>query len=182
MPSPQSLSDDVDVWSVEGRFQHVIYSPKGTVEGMLIDTNDVLTQFVVDGHDAASAALLGTLRTGQRLVVEGTETAPSPKGDAAHTVYRFERLASVDGREPVSSPASTVSEGRVVRLNYARHGEANGVVLDNGDFVHTRPDGFAALGLRLGDDVLVEGDMHPLADGSGRVVEARLVNGRSIEH
>ena len=32
-----------------------------------------------------------------------------------------------------------------MRLNYAKHGAANGVVLDNGDFVHTRPDGFAAL-------------------------------------
>ncbi|WP_256220106.1 MULTISPECIES: hypothetical protein [unclassified Variovorax] len=67
-----------------------------------------------------------------------------------------------------------------MRLNYARHGEANGVVLDTGDFVHTRPDGFERLGLKIGDEVRAEGRAQPLATGEGRVIEAVRVNGRPV--
>jgi len=170
---------DIDIWSVEGRFRHLIYSPKGSIEGVLIDTDGVATQFVFDAHDAQAGQAFASLKTGQRLVIEGTETGPSPKGEAAHTVYGFERLASVDGREP--APASAGASGTVVRFNYARHGEANGVVLDSGDFVHTRPAGLAKLGLRVGDKVEAEGRAHPLTTGSGRVVEATRVNGQAMK-
>lgn len=172
--------DTLDVWSVEGRFQYLLYSPRGGVEGVLIDTDGVATQFVFERHDEGAASVFAGLQVGQALVIEGTEEGPSPKGDAAHTVYRFERLASVDGEPPRHAGAGERIEGTVVRLNYARHGEANGVVLDTGDFVHTRPDGFARLGLKVGDKVLAEGHAQPLATGEGRVVDALRVNGRPV--
>jgi hypothetical protein len=172
--------DTLDVWSVEGRFQHLVYSPRGGVEGVLIDTDGVPTQFVFERHDEGAASAFAGLQVGQALVIEGTEAGPSPKGEAAHTVYRFERLASVDGETPRHAGAGERIDGTVVRLNYARHGEANGVVPDTGDFVHTRPDGFERLGLKIGDAVRAEGRAQPLATGEGRVIEAARVNGRSM--
>ncbi|MGI4778600.1 MAG: hypothetical protein ACRYGA_10870 [Janthinobacterium lividum] len=179
MPHPKP-EHEVDVWSVDGRFQHLIYSPKGAIEGFLIDTDGVTTQFVADLHDLSTLAQLGTLREGQSLTVEGTEAPPSPKGEAAHSLYRFERLAAVDGRK--AQPAHPYAEvaGTVVRFNYAKHGAPNGVVLDTGDFVHTRPGGLEKLGLKVGDEVTAEGAAQPLATGSGRVIEAVSVNGRPV--
>mgnify|MGYP001081880111 CR=1 FL=1 len=176
MPHPH---ETLDVWSVEGRFQHLVYSPKGGIEGVLIDTDGVPTQFVFDRHDEDAASAFAGLQPGQTLVIKGIEEEPSPKGEASHTVYRFERLASVDGQAPTQASIDEGSiDGTVLRLNYARHGEANGVVLDTGDFVHTRPDGFARLGLKIGDKVRVEGPARPLAVGKGRVVEAARINGQ----
>jgi len=178
MPHPH---DTIDIWSVEGRFQHLVYSPKGGIEGVLIDTDGIATQFVFDRHEQAAATAFAGLRPGQALVIEGAEQGPSPKGDAAHSVYQFERLVSVDGRTPQDAPPRKEIAGTVVRLNYARHGEANGVVLDTGDFIHTKPDGFARLGLKVGDTVRAEGRAQPLATGGGHVVEAVRVNGRRVK-
>jgi len=177
-PQPHHAPDD-DVWSVEGRFQHLVYSPKGGVEGLLIDTAGIATQFVVDPHDAASVGQLLDLKAGQALVVEGRKTPPSPKGEGAHVVYRFERLAAVEGKAP-AAPKDAEVRGKVVRFNFAKHGAPNGVVLDSGDFVHTRPDGLAGLGLRIGDAVHAEGAAQPLATGGGRVIEARRINGQPL--
>jgi len=177
MPHPHH---EIDIWSVEGRFQHLLYSPKGAIEGVLLDTDGVSTQFVTEPQDPFVVELFGKLRTGQKVVIEGTEAPPSPKGDAAHTVYRFERLVSVDGHPPKKAAGGEGTRGKVVRFNFAKHGEANGVVLDNGDFVHTRPDGLHALGLKIGDTVEAEGAARPLVAGAGRVIEAHHVNGKPV--
>ncbi|MFE8645852.1 hypothetical protein ACFX58_12285 [Sphingomonas sp. NCPPB 2930] len=177
---PATTSHEIDVWSVEGRFQHLVYSPKGTIEGLLIETDGAPAQFVCDSHDPAATAGLADLKPGQAVVLEGTVAEPSPKGTPAHEVYRLERLVSVDGRPAAPAPTRADVAGTVVRFNYARHGAPNGVVLDSGDFVHTRPDGLERLGLKVGDTVEVEGDARPLAGGAGRVVEARAVNGRPV--
>ena len=80
-PEPSDAPDDeaagtVDVWSVEGVFQQLVYSPKGAIEGVLIDTDGIATQFVTDAHDDATAGLLATLRPGQALVLEGIDAGP----------------------------------------------------------------------------------------------------------
>jgi hypothetical protein len=41
-------------------------------------------------------------------------------------------------------------EGIVKRRSHARLGEANGVDLDSGDFVHMKPDGMKRVGLQIG--------------------------------
>lgn len=69
----------------------------------------------------------------------------------------------------------------MVRFNYALHGEPNGVVLDNGDFVHLRPGGMRASGLEIGDEVRAAGPARALQFGGGRAIEAREVNGKPIE-
>lgn len=163
--------ETIDIWAVEGRFQHLIYSPKGGIEGLLIDTDGVPTQFVVDPQDPTIAELLAGLKPGQQLIVEGALAGPSPKGEAEHTVYQFERLASIDGRKQQAAEPLATTRGTVVRLNYAKHGAANGLVLDNGDFIHTRPDGFVALGAKVGDRIEAKGHARRLAAGNARVIE-----------
>jgi hypothetical protein len=183
MPRNSKPMETVDVWSVEGRLTQLIYSPKGAVEGLLIDSDGIATQFVVDRDDdkQVAAVLAMRLRPGQHLVLEGVEQGASPKGEAEHTVYALERVVSVDGEAPgPAKPRSDAVQGKVVRFNYARHGAANGVVLDTGDFVHTRPEGLARLGLKIGDRVKAEGETRPLATGDGRVVEATSVNGKPV--
>lgn len=172
--------DTVDVWSVEGRFTQWIYSPRGEIEGLLIDTDGIATQFCFDRHGSEVPAAGRELRPGQTLVVEGSEAPPSPKGESLHTVYDFVRLVSVDGCPAPAAEAEADVEGTVQRFNYARHGAANGVVLDTGDFIHTRPDGLVPLGLQVGDRVRARGPVRPLVTGAGRVMEARRVNGQPV--
>lgn len=176
---PKHHHDD-PLWAIEGNFSHLVYSPKGAIEGLMLDTEGTPTQFVIDPHDHAVSQALAALSPGQALVIEGSEMAPSPKGDGLHFVYQFERLASPSDAELDGDKGPATTSGRVVRFNYARHGAANGVVLDCGDFVHTKPDGMARLGLRIGDLVQAEGPSRPLFNGEGRVIEAQSVNGQRL--
>jgi hypothetical protein len=176
MPHPH----EKEQWSIEGQFQHLIYSPKGAIEGLLIHSEGTPTQFVTDPQDASNLERLGRLMPGQDVVLEGSEEGPSPKGESPHFVYRLARVAAIDGVEAGPPQVPGDVKGRIERFNYAKHGEPNGFVLDTGDFVHTRPDGFAALGLKVGAKVHAEGPSRPLVTGSGRVIEAHSVNGKDI--
>ena len=59
------------------------------------------------------------------------------------------------------------------RRNFVRHGEANGVVLDTSDFIHTKPEGMAKPKLRIGDSMQ--------ADGDAQNRDERRLSGRSRE-
>jgi hypothetical protein len=168
--------------TLEGRFEHIVYSPKGEIEGAMLDVDGSPVQLVLDRHDPAAASAVTILRSGQRITVEATPQPPSDKGEAAHAVHDFVRLLSVDGVKfkPSKEAADAGYVGRVVRFNFARHGEPNGVVLDSGHFIHTRPDGMARLKLKIGDKVRAEGDAQFLATGDGWAVEAWTVNGKAV--
>jgi len=159
-----------------GTFSQIIYSPKGGVEGLLLSVAGAIVQLVIAKEDEKTATLVSGLSAGQTLVVSTRELPPSSKGDGEHPVRALQKIASVDGATPakIASRPSGYS-GRIVRFNYARHGAPNGYVLDSGDFIHVRPDGFAKLKLRIGDSVTAEGDAHFLATGGGWAVEASTV-------
>jgi len=177
MTQPQ---ETIEVWSLEGRFQHLLHSPRGEVEGVMIDVDGVPAQFTFGKNDERAARAFEALRPGQALVVEGT-VAPAPRhGEAAHEVYALERLVSIDGTPAAPDEAVRRAQGRVARIHHARHGEPNGVVLDSGDFVHMRPDGFAALPLQTGDAVEASGPARPLRGAAGHVIDARTVNGQTL--
>lgn len=167
-------------WSIEGRYMHPIYSPKGGIEGIMLDADGVATQFVF-GHGADGAAPFGKVKPDQRITVEGIEAQPWPEGENAHAIYQFTRLAGVDGQGAHDGAEPAHADGKVIRMNYARHGEANGVLLDSGDFVHIRPDRFAALGIAIGDQLEATGPGRPLGDGSGRVIDAVELNGKLLD-
>ena len=168
------------VETIAGEFQYPIYSPKGSIEGALLHAGSGPVQLVLEPHDGAGADAFAAMKAGAALSVEARAEPASDKGGAAHAVYRFERLVSVNGRKPKAAPASAPYRGVVVRLNFARHGEANGVVLDSGHFIHTKPDGMARLKLVVGASVEAEGEARPLAGGRGQVIEAAVVNGQPV--
>lgn len=168
--------------TIEGEFQYPIYSPKGGIEGALLHAGDEPVQLVFEPHGGRGAEAFAGLKAGERVVVEVSATPASDKGEAQHAVYRFERLVSVNGGHAAkpAGGAKAPFSGIVVRLNFARHGEANGVVLDSGHFIHTRPGGMARLKLGIGDRVQADGEARPLVNGTGQVVEATVVNGKPM--
>jgi hypothetical protein len=176
----EKAEKDGQVWSIEGIVLHPIYSPKGGIEGVMLDADGVPVQFVF-GHGPDGAAAFGKVEPGQRVTLEGSEARPWPEGENAHAVYGFKRLAGIDGKAADDGGQPTHTRGKVVRMNYGRHGEANGVLLDSGDFIHVRPDRFATLGIAPGDQVEASGPGRPLADGSGRVIDAEALNGKLLD-
>lgn len=167
---------------LQARFRHLIYSPRGEIEGVLVDVDGGPAQVVFDRHDDLTPVLFADLLEGQTLIVEGFPAAPSDKGEPEHSVFGFVRLKSVDGAKPATrKPAQGAAyRGKAIRFNYARHGAANGVVLDSGDFIHTRPEGLAGLKLKIGDVVEADGDAQMLTTGKGWAVEAQTVNGKPV--
>jgi hypothetical protein len=170
---------ELDVETLNGIIQDYNFSPKGGVEGLLLQGGDRTVQVNVppDAWPAvAHAAAVG--QAVQVAVVPEPEIHKHPQGE--HPVYRVVSL------KPSSGPGTLADgpvregdvkiEGIVSRFNYAKHGEANGVVLDNGDFLHMKPDGMKKVGLRVGQAVAAEGSARPMALGH-RVIEAEVVNG-----
>lgn len=169
--------------NIAGTFQHLIYSPKGGIEGVLLSADGVALQLVFRHEDEEASAAFEGVTQGQRIVAEAVPQGPSPKGKPVHAVYEFNRLVSIDGKKPARKraiPSGPAYRGKIVRFNFARHGEPNGVILDTGDFIHTRPDGLRKLKLKVGDLVEADGDAHLLATGHGWAVEASSVNGKNM--
>ncbi len=172
--------------SIDAEYRYPLYSQRGGVEGVLLLADEEHIQLVFEPQGDVGPALFGGLRTGTRVRVEArAEPASAFRGGSAHRVYRFERLVSVEGRavgDAAPAPPRAPYSGIVVRLNFARHGEPNGYVLDSGDFIHIRPEGMAQLQQQLGvgDRIEADGETRPLAGGPGVVVEAAVVNGRAI--
>lgn len=169
--------------TIRGHVQHLIYSPRGEIEGALMEVDAAPLQLVFSHEDVESGAQFAAIASGQLVSVTAHPQGPSPKGAGDHPVYAHIALLTVDGHRPAKPDASAGAayQGRVIRLNHARHGEANGVVLDTGDFIHLKPDGMARLGLKVGDAVQADGDAHRLADDSGWAVEASHVNGKPVK-
>ncbi|QJW99870.1 hypothetical protein [Frigoriglobus tundricola] len=152
------------------------FSPKGDIEGFVLDTDTGPVQ--VNFPHGPEAATHPAPAQGSRYRVEVTDDHHAAKHDPGdHPVYEF--VANPDAG-PDQSGVTTV-EGVVARLNYARHGEPNGVVLDSGDFVHMKPHGMHRVPLKIGSHVVAEGPVRATVTGH-RVVEARAVNGIAIAH
>jgi hypothetical protein len=169
--------------TLRAEYRYPIYSPKGSIEGALLHAGHDTLQIVFEPHGGPGADAFAGLQPGASVAVEVRLAPLSDKGGAQHRVYRFERMVSVDGKKSAAATerkSGPPYAGTVVRLNFARHGEANGVVLDSGDFIHTQPDGMARLRLEVGDRVEADGEARPLIGGVGRVVEATVVNGKPV--
>lgn len=160
---------------ITGTFHQFIYSPHGSLEGVLLEIEGQPVQVVLDKDDDANAHALEGLLGEEEIVAEVKKMKPSDKGPAEHTVYELVELVAIAGATPAKTPQARAHRGRVVRFNYARHGEANGFILDSGDFIHTAPKGFKKLKVKVGDVIEAEGEITALFDGRGLVVEAEVV-------
>jgi hypothetical protein len=159
--------------TIEGVIRAFNISPKGSFEGVLLDTSGGVIQ-VNFGPDAAP----GGLEPGRSVVLEVEEDHHAHKHpDGDHPVFLF---VAIPGRPEEGADGTTRVSGTVQRLNYARHGEPNGVVLNTGDFIHLKPDGMKRHGLTVGQSVTAAGEARPSATGH-RVIEASMVNGNPVE-
>ena len=168
--------------SIEGSFQHLLYAPNGEIEAVILRSGPRWLQIAIDKRDRQAVSAFESMAPDQMVVVRAAPRAGSGLGRSGYPVYDFSALEFIDGRRaPVSNGRPVAAfRGRVVRLNYARQGQPNGVVLDTGDFIHTRTEGMARLRLQIGDLVEADGQAQRLADNRGWAVEAAHVNGRSL--
>jgi len=101
-----------------------------------------------------------------------------------HPVYELASLKNEQGRElkqPSPEDRKFVhQEGTIKTLNYARHGEVNGAVLDSGDFIHLGPSA-GSIKLAVGQKITVDGVGHPMLMSEHRAVEVVAIDGKMIE-
>ena len=162
--------------NIEGTLSQFNYSPKGSYEALIVTTKKgpVQVNFEPDQADVLAA----TLKTGGKV---SFKTGPAhEKSDAVHPVCQLIGL-KVHGKAVKLAPEIQVT-GTVERLNYALHGEVNGVVLDTGDFVHLKPHGARALRLEVGQTLQAGGRTQPMLFGEHRVMEAETANGVDLNH
>jgi len=161
-PAPQTLKGVVE------RFNH---SPEGRYEGLLLKSADKVVQ--VNFPKPMAAELTKAIATGDQSSVR--VVAEEAKGD--HPVYRLQKLTTAKGGEIAMEQKS---EGVVKYLNYSRHGEVNGAVLDNGNFVHLGPKGAKLVKLAIGEKLVVEGTAATMGDGHLVIEDPSEVNGVKI--
>ena len=149
------------------------YSPAGMVDGMLVDVDGQTC--LVQQPKGDDIELTDLLAVGAETTLSVKEAKPSDKGPALLPVY-------VLRKRPVRKVPKKLKglSGVVTHLNYAKHGEPNGVILDGLHFVHLKPEGMTQFGLVFGDTVLAEGETWPM-DNGGRLVEATKINGKAVK-
>jgi hypothetical protein len=140
-------------------------SPKGFYESFIMKEGKRLVQINFPQGSGPDAA--GDLKVGQVLTVHAMPLDDKRPSD--HPVYEWTR------------DENKTHAGIVKQINYARHGEPNGAILDTGEFVHMKPHGAKAVDLKVGQKLTVEGEVRTSPAGH-TVIEATLVNGIEIDH
>ena len=163
-----------------GIVQSFNVSPKGTYEGLLLESSGELLQ--INFPQEWGAAIAAIVAPGNHI--EAEIEPQDAHAHASHPVYQLRHLSN-DKQEKFPLEQSNGSgnghfSGKVERLNYALHGEINGAILDTGDFLHVKPQGAVALELAAGMKVKGTGPTKPMVGGH-RVIEAEEVNGMHLE-
>jgi hypothetical protein len=164
----------------QGLLEEFNFSPKGGIEGFLLHSEGKTVQVNVS-PEVGFAVVRGIGQHVEASVEpESGSTRHSTNG---HAVYSLVTLTGPDGKTLIHSGTGNAEmvtiQGVVKRINYARHGEADGVILESGDFIHLKAEGMKNVGLKPGDTVTAEGTtaMMPLGQ---QVIEAKTVNGTSL--
>lgn len=143
---------------LKGKIVAFNISPKGHVEGVLLTTPSGTCQINFPKHERERDAFARSFAVGQRVELNAELEAD----DGDHPVYRL---------RPDEETAEVA--GTIVRLNHALHGEVNGCHLDDGTFVHLKPEGAAKHKLKIGERIRASG-MKRLGP-SAVVLEAKTV-------
>ncbi|MDB5818388.1 MAG: hypothetical protein JWQ11_2028 [Rhizobacter sp.] len=145
-----------------------LLSPKGEIEGLLLVDDEGLMQVVMQPDDGRRFLAFAPVGTELELWVQ-VRPSKDGAGEVEHRVFDLvEYEMPTDADEGVYGEWTT--SGEITSLNYAKHGEVNGAILDNGDFVHLRPDASREAGLAVGQTLHARGDIRSHVLG-GRVVE-----------
>ena len=177
---PAAPLDEPKTEKYQGMLKEFNFSPEGGIEGFLLHSDGQTVQVNVT-PDVGFAVVRGI---GQHVEATVEPVMRSGKhSKAGHPVYQLVTLAGPDGKTLIHASAGTADivtvQGKVKRINYARTGEANGVILKSGEFIHMKPEGMKRTELKQGEEVTVEGtaSMMPLGQ---QVIEAKTVNGNAV--
>ncbi|WP_031498320.1 hypothetical protein [Bryobacter aggregatus] len=155
-----------------GTIQAMNLSPKGRYRGFLLKTSKGTVQI-----NLPKGKTNDLLKPGVEIAAEVEEE--ESRGKRGHRVFRLLHLLKENGGNGHSQ-----FSGKVLSLNYARHGEVNGGILDSGDFLHLKPEAARAVALKVGMEVTGVGHTKPMAGdhaGDHLVIEAEEVNGIQMD-
>ena len=159
---------------LSGTCQHFLFSPKGAIEGLLLQTKGKTIQVSI--RPEVGTSLANKTGPGKRLRLLATLDKSPKAADGDHPVYEFEALTDRTGTALPPLDGLTQMKGVVARIHYAKHGQPNGVVLETGEFVHLRPHGMAAIGLVIGAKLTDKGELRTTVLGT-RMLKAHHANG-----
>jgi hypothetical protein len=166
--------------TLSGTLTQVLLSPKGAIEGLLLNIRGKTVQ--LSTTPGAIDEYAHALVSGVRVVAKGTADHSPKTKSGCHPVFKLEQLTKLDGkvlRDSGHKGGLVILKGSVASIHYARHGEPNGVLLASGDFVHLRPHGMEKAGLKVGDKVVARGERRMTVLGT-TLLEAREINHMAI--
>ena len=158
---------------LNGQIQQLLFSPKGGIEGLLMKVGSQPIQVCMDPATADASALAGAV--GKPIEAQARADDSSKTKDGAHPVYKLQVITKIGGAALKPNGAGHPISGVVATIHYAKHGEPNGVILESGEFIHTRPPGMKKLKLDVGSKVVAHGEMRMTVLGTP-LIEARQVN------
>jgi hypothetical protein len=159
--------------TLEGVIEYLNFSPKGAYEALLLKTGKG-QRVQLNFPPEWSEQIATELKPGDRVTADVEPYDDDRPGD--HPVYHLHCLKGAKGLR-FGDTAESPIEGKVERINFAKHGEPNGAVLDSGHFVHLKPSGARLIDLRIGQRLTVEGRSKRRGHGTAEVIEAERVNG-----
>jgi hypothetical protein len=171
------MPSDLKAHTLSGQLQQLLFSPKGGLEGMLIMTRNEPVQVSMAGTAAVDAL---SKAVGRPIEVSAVPDHSPKTKHGAHPVFKLVSITKVGGKMFKSSTGQDRVKGIVASIHFAKHGEPNGVILESGEFIHTRPHGMKQLKLRIGSKVVAHGERRMTVLGTS-LIEAHEVNRVAIE-
>jgi hypothetical protein len=158
--------------TLEGVVEYLNFSPKGSFEALLLKTGKQRVQ--INFPPEFSEQFGKSVKSGDHVTAEVEDYDDDRKGQ--HPVYWLLSLVGQKGLQ-IGSVSGSPIKGRVDHINFAKHGEPNGALLDSGHFVHLKPGGARAVDLKVGQILEVQGRSKTAAHSSYQIIEADVVNG-----
>ena len=137
MPKSKKPSSEL----LHGRVAALNFSPKGHIEGVMLQTDTGLAQLNFPKH--GGDGLTASMAVGKKVSVQACFSDQAKD----HAVYTL-------------SDEDAAVTGTVLRLNRALHGEVNGCHLDDGTFLHLKPEGAHQFKVKVGEVVKATGTRH----------------------
>jgi hypothetical protein len=164
--------------TLSGRLQQLLFSPKGGIEGLLLSVKSKTIQVSMKQEAVHATALHQAV--GKSIVLKASRDHSQKAKHGAHPVYKLHALTKLAGAVAPSGDGTPAVHGVVAAIHYSKHGHPNGVILESGEFIHTRPPGMQKLKLKVGSKVTAHGELRMTMLGTS-LIEALEVNRVRIE-
>jgi len=167
------MSRDAKTETLSGQLQQVLFSPKGGIEGLLMMVGTKPIQVSMEPSSIDPGVLAAAI--GKSIELQGSPDHSPKAKDGMHPVYQLKSIIKIGGKALKPNGAGHPISGVVASIHYAKHGEPNGVILESGEFIHTRPPGMKKLKLEVGSQVVAHGELRMTVLGTA-LIEAHEVN------